>query len=123
MPRTCRLIALNMSCPISPRLQPCIEGRPCHGWETRIKAWLWLPKDWLPIVPQERLCGCRGSSNCLRTAIAMQESRERGLDEAACLIEATQIGAAEAGLYRSRGELLLVVGDRAAAEVSFVQAI
>jgi predicted ATPase len=69
---------------------------------------------------------CRISSYCLRTAIGKAGQPAEGLkclDEAACLIEATQIRSAEAGMYRRRGEFLLVVGDRAAAEASFLQAI
>jgi tetratricopeptide (TPR) repeat protein len=69
-------------------------------------------------VPSILLC----LADCHRNA---REPREglKYLDEAACLIEATDMRAAEADLYRTRGELLLVVGDRAAAEASFLQAI
>ena len=45
------------------------------------------------------------------------------LDEASLLIGETQIASAAAEMSRRRGEFLLVVGDRAAAEASFLQAI
>jgi predicted ATPase len=45
------------------------------------------------------------------------------LDEAPLLIEETQIASAAAEMSRRRSEFLLVVGDRAAAEASFLQAI
>jgi predicted ATPase len=45
------------------------------------------------------------------------------LDEAARLIETKEIRSGEAGMYRRRGELLSVIGDREAAEANFLQAI
>jgi tetratricopeptide (TPR) repeat protein len=61
-------------------------------------------------------------ADCYRNAGEPREGL-KCLDEAACLIEATQIRSAEAGMYRRKGELLLIVGDRAAAETSLLQAI
>ena len=61
-------------------------------------------------------------ADCYRNAGEPQEGLKY-IDEAAHLIEATQIRSAEADMYRRRGEFLLVVGDRAAAEASFLQAI
>jgi tetratricopeptide (TPR) repeat protein len=45
------------------------------------------------------------------------------LEEAAGIIEGTQIRGAEADMYRRRGEFLFFVGDRGAAEASFLQAL
>jgi class 3 adenylate cyclase/tetratricopeptide (TPR) repeat protein len=45
------------------------------------------------------------------------------LDEAACLIETKEIRSGEAGMYRKRGELLLVIGEREAAEANFRRGI
>ena len=47
----------------------------------------------------------------------------RSLEEAAHLIETMEIRVAEAEMHRTRGELLIAVGDRAAAEAAFLQAI
>ena len=61
-------------------------------------------------------------ADCYRNAGEPREGL-KCLDEAACLIEAMQMRSAEAAMYCRKGELLLVVGDRAAAEESFLQAI
>ncbi len=45
------------------------------------------------------------------------------LDEAACLIETKEIRSGEAGIYRKRGELLSVIGEREAAEANFRRGI
>ena len=47
----------------------------------------------------------------------------RQLEEAARLIEVTQVRMGEADLHRVRGELLISVGDPTAAEAAFQQAI
>ncbi len=69
-------------------------------------------------VPSMLLC----LADCHRHAGEPREGLKY-LDEAACLIAATDMRAVEADIYRLRGELLLVVGDRAAAEAKFLQAI
>ena len=115
VPTTCRLIALNTFSPILLRLQLCIEGRlalVAKGLAAyrATGALVWVPKV-LSLL-----------ADCYRNAGEPREGL-KCLDEAACLIEATQIRSAEAGMYRRKGELLLIVGDRAAAETSLLQAI
>jgi tetratricopeptide (TPR) repeat protein len=61
-------------------------------------------------------------ADCYRNAGEPKEGLKH-LDEAARLIEAKQIRCAEAGMYHRRAEIFLVVGNRAAAEASFHQAI
>ena len=61
-------------------------------------------------------------ADCYRSAGEPKEGM-RCLDEAAYLIEATQIRSAEAGMYRRRGEFFLFVGNREAADACFHQAI
>jgi predicted ATPase len=61
-------------------------------------------------------------ADCYRNAGEPKEGLNN-LDEAAQLIEATQIGSAESGMYRRKGEIFLVLGDLDAAETSFLRAI
>jgi predicted ATPase len=61
-------------------------------------------------------------ADCYRKMGQPQEGL-RYLDEAARLSEATQIRQVEADMYRRKAEFLTTVGDRVAAETSFLQAI
>jgi class 3 adenylate cyclase/tetratricopeptide (TPR) repeat protein len=61
-------------------------------------------------------------AHCYRRARQPKEGF-RYLDEAAHLIETKQIGAGEAEMYRTRGELLIALGDRKVAEANFLRAI
>ena len=61
-------------------------------------------------------------ADCYRNAGEPKEGLKY-LDEAAGLIEGTEIRGVEADIYRRRGEFLLVVGDRGAAEANFLQAL
>jgi tetratricopeptide (TPR) repeat protein len=61
-------------------------------------------------------------ANCYRNAGEPKVGLEY-LEEAAGTIEGNQIRGAEADMHRTRGEFLSVVGDRGAAETSFLQAL
>jgi predicted ATPase len=61
-------------------------------------------------------------ADCYRRAGQPKEGLNY-LDEAAALIEATQVRYQEAEMHRLRGEFLIAVGDPVAAEASFRQAI
>ena len=61
-------------------------------------------------------------ADCYRRAGQPKEGLKY-LDEAAALIEATQVRYQEAEMHRLRGEFLIAVGDPVAAEASFRQAI
>jgi tetratricopeptide (TPR) repeat protein len=61
-------------------------------------------------------------AHCYRRAGQPNEGL-RSLEEAAHLIETMEIRNGEAEMYRTRGELLIAVGDRVAAEGEFLQAI
>jgi predicted ATPase len=61
-------------------------------------------------------------ADCYRRAGQPKEGLKY-LDEAAALIEATQVRYQEAEMHRLRGEFLIAVGDPVAAEASFRHAI
>jgi tetratricopeptide (TPR) repeat protein len=61
-------------------------------------------------------------ADCYRKADQPKEGL-KCLDEAACLIEATQIRMVEADMYHERGRILMAVEDWTAAEASLLQAI
>ena len=126
VPRTCRLIALNTDLPYFAAVASVYRGLALSRLGSTDQG-LALVSEGLAAY---RATGALVSvprfllllADCYRNAGEPREGLKY-LDEAACLIEATQMRAAEADMYRRRGELLLVVGDRAAAEASFLQAI